>query len=195
MTTITTRSGKGSPLTNNEVDANFTNLNTDKAELSGATFTGAVTISSNLSVDGGTIKLDGNYPVGTDNVALGNTALDSLVSGNYSTAIGANALTANTASSNTALGFAALEANTSGTQNTAVGMQALTDNTTANNNVAVGHRALFANTTGTANVALGSTALTEGFELRWPVKIPNATSQIHRQSGFGIPQKRRAPRS
>lgn len=33
MATITTRSGKGSPLTNNEVDANFTNLNTDKVEL------------------------------------------------------------------------------------------------------------------------------------------------------------------
>ena len=43
MSTITTRAGKGSPLTNNEVDANFTNLNTDKAELSGATFTGDVT--------------------------------------------------------------------------------------------------------------------------------------------------------
>lgn len=32
MTTITTRAGKGSPLTHNEVDANFTNLNTDKVE-------------------------------------------------------------------------------------------------------------------------------------------------------------------
>lgn len=32
MTTIVTRSGKGSPLTHNEVDANFTNLNTDKVE-------------------------------------------------------------------------------------------------------------------------------------------------------------------
>jgi len=51
MSTITTRSGKGSPLTNNEVDTNFTNLNTDKLEsadlagyatLSGATFTGEV---------------------------------------------------------------------------------------------------------------------------------------------------------
>lgn len=51
MSTITTRSGKGSPLTNNEVDANFTNLNNDKlesadlsgyAELTGATFTGEV---------------------------------------------------------------------------------------------------------------------------------------------------------
>jgi len=32
MATIVTRSGKGSPLTNAEVDANFTNLNTDKLE-------------------------------------------------------------------------------------------------------------------------------------------------------------------
>lgn len=32
MTTIVTRAGKGSPLTHNEVDANFTNLNTDKVE-------------------------------------------------------------------------------------------------------------------------------------------------------------------
>lgn len=31
MSTIVTRSGKGSPLTHAEVDANFTNLNTDKA--------------------------------------------------------------------------------------------------------------------------------------------------------------------
>lgn len=32
MSTIVTRAGKGSPLTNNEIDANFTNLNTDKLE-------------------------------------------------------------------------------------------------------------------------------------------------------------------
>ena len=31
MSTIVTRAGKGSPLTNTEVDSNFTNLNTDKA--------------------------------------------------------------------------------------------------------------------------------------------------------------------
>ena len=30
MSTITLRSVKGSPLTNTEVDTNFTNLNTDK---------------------------------------------------------------------------------------------------------------------------------------------------------------------
>lgn len=34
MTTIVTRAGKGSPLTNNEVDANFTNLNSTKLETS-----------------------------------------------------------------------------------------------------------------------------------------------------------------
>jgi len=51
MSTIVTRAGKGSPLTNAEVDANFTNLNDDKlesadlsgyAELTGAEFTGEV---------------------------------------------------------------------------------------------------------------------------------------------------------
>ena len=40
MATIVTRAGKGSPLTHVEVDANFTNLNTDKAELASPAFTG-----------------------------------------------------------------------------------------------------------------------------------------------------------
>jgi len=40
MSTIVTRSGKGSPLTNNEVDANFTNLNTDKVQVTGTPTTG-----------------------------------------------------------------------------------------------------------------------------------------------------------
>ncbi|MDB4437363.1 hypothetical protein N9163_00780 [bacterium] len=50
MSTITTRSGKGSPLTNNEVDSNFTNLNTDKAELSGATFTGEIVANAGIAL-------------------------------------------------------------------------------------------------------------------------------------------------
>ena len=40
MSTIVTRSGKGSPLTHNEVDTNFTNLNTDKVEKTAADITG-----------------------------------------------------------------------------------------------------------------------------------------------------------
>jgi hypothetical protein len=35
MSNLTTRAGKGSPLTNNELDANFTNLNADKVEVGG----------------------------------------------------------------------------------------------------------------------------------------------------------------
>ena len=57
MSTIVTRSGKGSPLTNTEVDANFTNLNTGKAELSGAVFTGAIT--TNSTIDGRDVAADG----------------------------------------------------------------------------------------------------------------------------------------
>ena len=46
MATITTRSGKGSPLTNSEVDSNFTNLNTDKVELDD------ISVGSNASASG-----------------------------------------------------------------------------------------------------------------------------------------------
>lgn len=48
MASITTRAGKGSPLTNAELDANFTNLNTelgDKLPLSGGTLTGNLAFS------------------------------------------------------------------------------------------------------------------------------------------------------
>lgn len=48
MSTIVTRAGKGSALTHNEVDANFTNLNTDKVEKSG---TDPVVISVNSTSD------------------------------------------------------------------------------------------------------------------------------------------------
>ena len=52
MATLVTRAGKGSALTHNEVDANFTNLNTDKAELSGAAFTGNVDFAAGVDVTG-----------------------------------------------------------------------------------------------------------------------------------------------
>jgi len=50
MSTIVTRAGKGSPLTNTELDSNFQNLNTDKAELSGATFTGNLSLGDNVKL-------------------------------------------------------------------------------------------------------------------------------------------------
>lgn len=51
MTTIVTRAGKGSPLTNTEMDTNLTNLNTDKVDVVGnQTIAGIKTFSSPVGV-------------------------------------------------------------------------------------------------------------------------------------------------
>jgi len=60
MATIVTRSGKGSPLTNNEVDANFNNLNTEVGAAlpkAGGAMTGAIT--TNSTFDGRDVATDG----------------------------------------------------------------------------------------------------------------------------------------
>ena len=138
---------------------------------------GTSTPSATLDVDG-TIKLDGNYPVGSGNCALGDDALGSLTDGGFNTAIGRLTLTANTSGIyNTALGNTALQDNVTGNRNVAVGMNALANNTVSDNTavgyaaaqnnttgtsiVAIGKDALLANTTGFSNVAVGSDALTE----------------------------------
>ena len=58
MSTITTRAGKGSTLTHDEVDDNFTNLNTDKYQ------SGDDIVANTVSVSGGTstqfLKADGS---------------------------------------------------------------------------------------------------------------------------------------
>jgi len=165
--------GSGTPLyvdqTNNRVGINKTP-------------TVDLDVSGSLSVDGGTIKLDGNYPVGTDNVALGNTALNGSLTGGYNTAMGSGALAFNTTASNntavgylagqnnttgtiTAVGAFALLANTTGTSNVGIGgfdgttASALRQNTTGNQNTAVGVGALQANTTASQNTAVGYQAL------------------------------------
>jgi len=66
MTTIVTRSGKGSPLTNTEVDTNFTNLNSAKLE---AAVTSAVA-GTGISVSGA-----------TGAVTFANTGVTSIVAG------------------------------------------------------------------------------------------------------------------
>ena len=125
------------------------------------TLTG-LTVSGNVSIDGGSIKLDGNYPTGTNNVALGDTALGSgSLSGGDNTAVGFGSLSNNTTGSqNTAMGNGALGLNTTGLYNTAIGSLALDANTTANSNTGVGYSALSQNTTGAQNTALGVLALT-----------------------------------
>jgi hypothetical protein len=97
---------------------------------------------------------DANY-----NTAAGTNAL-LVVTGEFNTAIGHSALSANTAgNSNTASGYAALVSNTTGEANTASGRNALFHNTTGNYNTASGVEALEVNTTGSFNTAAGFTAL------------------------------------
>ena len=94
------------------------------------------------------------------NTALGTNALDANTTGANNTAIGYDALTNNTTGGiNVAIGNYALDANTSGSDNTAVGLHALGSNTTAAYNTAVGRRCMFANTTGANNTAIGANAL------------------------------------
>lgn len=77
MSTITLRSVKGSGLTNNEIDTNFTNLNTDKIEA-----TQTVTLTNK------TLALGGNTISGT--TAQFNTAL---TDGDFATLAGTETLT------------------------------------------------------------------------------------------------------
>jgi hypothetical protein len=76
MSSITTRAAKGSALTHAEVDANFTNLNSGKAEVSGQTFTGPVVLPAGSATAGGVQVGTGAtykpsiYSPGADQVAI-----------------------------------------------------------------------------------------------------------------------------
>ena len=90
MSTIVTRSGKGAALTHTEVDANFTNLNTDKAEasatqtaldlkspLASPTFTGTTT-ATNLAYTGTLTGSTGVLNIGSGQIykaASGNVGI------------------------------------------------------------------------------------------------------------------------
>jgi Chaperone of endosialidase len=101
---------------------------------------------------------DGDYP-GAYNTAVSWFSLQSNLTGNFNTAIGAGTLFANTADANTATGVGALLNNTIGENNTAGGVFALFDNTTGDSNTATGLSALGDNTTGSFNTAGGANAL------------------------------------
>lgn len=109
-------------------------------DVTGTAVTDGLTVAGNVNVDSGTIKLDGNYPTGTDNVALGDTAFDSVTSGSDNTVIGSGAGTAvTTGQQNTVVGSTALNTGNA-TGNTAIGFRALRAITGANN-VGIGRSA------------------------------------------------------
>jgi hypothetical protein len=94
------------------------------------------------------------------NTAVGYNALAANTTGNNNTANGYQALLNNTTGSyNTANGVNALYSNTTGNENTANGLYALLNNTTGSYNTATGLEALRFNTTGSYNTANGYQAL------------------------------------
>ncbi len=114
-------------------------------DVTGDVVTDGLTVAGDVSIDSGTIKLDGNYPVGTDNVAIGDTALDSIGSG---------------ALRNVAIGSKALTGLTTGDDNIGIGYQACLSSST-NDNIAIGNYALDGTDSGTGrNIAIGKYSMT-----------------------------------
>lgn len=104
-----------------------------------------------------------NLTSGTNNVALGDDALEATTSGERNVGIGKDAATANTTGSrNVAVGHQSLLANTVGSRSVAVGHNALSAQNPASAtdmyNTAVGHEAGAAVTTGDKNTVVGSLA-------------------------------------
>jgi hypothetical protein len=84
MSTIVTRAGKGSPLTNTEVDSNFTNLNNDKLESSSYTASDVLTKIKTVDGTGSGLDadlLDGNQATDFATAAQGSLADSALQDG------------------------------------------------------------------------------------------------------------------
>jgi trimeric autotransporter adhesin len=125
---------------------------------------GSVTLNGSLNLpspvniydDSGSTHL--LYSAG-QNFFAGDSAGNWAASGSDNAAIGFSALTSDTSGEeNTAIGSEALFYNTSGYANTAIGDAALLQNTTASGNTALGFWALFSLTNGSGNIALGDSA-------------------------------------
>ena len=121
MSTIVTRAGKGSALTHNEVDANFTNLNTDKLQ-SGNT-AAALTITS-ATIAGGTINgttvgattpASGSFTSLTDSGNLTFTGTGNRITGDFSNATVANRVMFQTSTVNGTTSIATLPNGTNAT--------------------------------------------------------------------------------
>jgi hypothetical protein len=149
------------PQLGGDLDLNSNNITgTGNIDNVGTITTDGLTVAGNVSVDSGTIKLDGNYPTGTNNVAMGDTALDSVTTGSSNTMIGHQSGTDLLGGgNNTGIGNRALANITSANHNTAVGSDALLFATTGGGNTAIGRSAMQTERTGGSNVAVGRSAL------------------------------------
>ena len=138
---------------------------------------GTITTTSDSLINGLTIG-KGGTSVAT-NTALGNNALAANTTGSQNLASGTNALLANTTGGfNVALGSGALQTNIGGSYNSAVGANALASNTTGTQNTGVGSGALYY-VTSTQNTGVGSGAL-------YGVTTGANNSGFGFQAGYGV---------
>jgi hypothetical protein len=98
---------------------------------------------------------------GTDNTAIGDKALENTTSATDCVAVGSEAAQNNNADYTVAVGFRALEENTTGEDNVAFGAFTLEDNQTGNRNTAIGYSALEEMINQDDNTAVGFRALEE----------------------------------
>jgi len=168
------------PKTDNTVDLGTSALMYKDGFFDGSITTHGITVFDDEGTDA-TIRLDGNFPTGSrniafgltaldsldgsspggDNIALGNAALTALTTGSHNIAIGSSAGDALiTGGKNIAIGFEALSTEDGNGESTAIGYQALkTQNAGASGlNVAVGYLAGTAVSTGVKNTLLGAEA-------------------------------------
>jgi len=126
---------------------------------------GAFAGSANMTFDGtsltvNTVKIGLGAGAVATNTAVGVNALGANTSGVNNTALGNGALASNLgASYSTAIGYFALNASSTGSENTAVGRFALTAATTGSYNTAVGLNTLQSVLTGSQNCGVGYRAL------------------------------------
>jgi hypothetical protein len=116
-------------------------------------FTGGELAGSNTAL--GDLALSNT--TGTNNTALGASALLNNTTGSDNTATGFNALLSNTTTNrNTAIGVHVLHSNTAGDDNTAIGFSALSGAITpSSGNIAIGSGAGALVTTGSENIHIG----------------------------------------
>ena len=111
-------------------------------DITGSAVTDGRTGACNLEVASGTIKLDGNFPTGTSNVALGNNAGSVIEAG---------------AQNNVLVGNDTGDAITTGDSNTLIGSGAGGDLSTSSHNVNIGHLAGAGSNEG-SSIIIGSDA-------------------------------------
>ena len=112
-------------------------------------YAGGNTAEGNGALD--SVRISVGLQTGLENTAIGFDALNANTEGNFNTASGVAALLSNTGDKNTASGNAALQNNTAGSGNTADGQAALFNNT-GDNNIALGKDAGRNLTTGKNNI-------------------------------------------